>query len=176
MSSSSTTKSNIAPGYKTTPNSTVLVTGSSGFVGARLVEILLERNAKHVICFDITPPSPQLLERFNIACNGDSTRYSICAGAVDGNLTKKESVFKSFSSSSSAGRKIDVVYHIAALVGPFHPKELYMDVNYTGTLHIIEACRTFQVPRLVFSSSPSTRFDGKDIEYSSSKTPSRHIQ
>ena len=37
-------------------------------------------------------------------------------------------------------------------------------MNYQGTLHIIDACRKHEVPRLVFASSPSTRFHGTDIE------------
>lgn len=147
-------------GHKTTPNATILVTGSSGFVGARLVEMLLERNAKKVVCFDITQPSSELIERFNKAAGGDSSRYSIFSGVEDGNLTKETSVLKAFESES----KIDVVYHIAALVGPFHDKEVYMDVNYHGTMYILNACRKYSVPRLVYSSSPSTRFTGDDIE------------
>jgi nucleoside-diphosphate-sugar epimerase len=59
---------------------------------------------------------------------------------------------------------IDIVYHMAALVGPFHEYDKYMAVNYHGTMHILEACKTHNVPRLVNSSSPSTRFTGGDIE------------
>jgi nucleoside-diphosphate-sugar epimerase len=147
------------PGYKTTPGSTILVTGSSGFVGARLVEMLLQRDAKKILCFDIVPPSPDLLARFLEAASGDSSKFQIFAGGQDGNLTQKESVLTAFSKE-----KIDVVYHIAALVGPFHDYDKYMDVNFHGTMHILEACKINKVPRLVFSSSPSTRFTGGDIE------------
>mmetsp|Transcript_11471 Transcript_11471/g.17357 ORF Transcript_11471/g.17357 Transcript_11471/m.17357 type:complete len:398 (+) Transcript_11471:608-1801(+) len=157
-------------GYKTTPGSTILVTGSSGFVGSRLVEILLERGASHVICFDITSPSQALLDRFTAAAaaggDGDaSSKYSIFDG-TNGDLTNESSVMEAFSSASvkNKNNKIDVVYHIAALVGPFHDKELYIDVNYNGTIHILNACKKYNVPRLVFSSSPSTRFTGEDIE------------
>ena len=146
------------PGYKTTPNATILVTGSSGFVGARLVEMLLERNAKTVICFDIVQPSPSLLQRFKTAASGDDSRFVIYSND-DGNLTSADSVQKAF-----ARHPIDVVYHIAALVGPFYDHDKYMAVNYRGTMHILDACRKYNVPRLVFSSSPSTRFTGKDIE------------
>lgn len=149
-----------AVGHKTTPNATIFVTGSSGFVGARLVEMLLQRNAKKVICFDITPPSEGLVERFNKAAGGDTSRYSIFSGREDGDLTKEKSVMKAFASES----KIDVVYHIAALVGPFHEKSMYVDVNFNGTMYILKACSEYSVPRLVYSSSPSTRFTGGDIE------------
>ena len=148
------------PGFVTTPNATILVTGSSGFVGARLVEMLLERKAKKVVCFDVTEPSPDLIRRFNIAAGQDSSRLSIFSGFEKGNLVRIDAVQSAFASE----KQIDVVYHIAALVGPFHDRSKYMDVNYKGTLHILEACKQFKVPRLVFSSSPSTRFTGKDIE------------
>ena len=35
-----------------------VVTGGTGFVGARLVEMLVERGAKSVRCLDIVPPPP----------------------------------------------------------------------------------------------------------------------
>ena len=38
-----------------------------------------------------------------------------------------------------------------------------MQVNYYGTLNVIEACQECGVERLVDCSSPSTRFDGRDI-------------
>lgn len=59
---------------------------------------------------------------------------------------------------------IDCVFHLAAAVGPFHPKSLYLQVNYQGTLNVIEGCRKHRVPKLVMSSSPSTRFDGSDVD------------
>jgi len=56
------------------------------------------------------------------------------------------------------------VWHNAAAVGPFHPKELYFKVNYEGTLTLLKACRDAGVRKVVMSSSPSTRFDGSDID------------
>jgi hypothetical protein len=56
------------------------------------------------------------------------------------------------------------VWHNAAAVGPFHPQELYMQVNYQGTLNVIAACEKHGVTKIVMSSSPSTRFTGEDID------------
>lgn len=151
--------SNNKPGFKTTHDSTILVTGSCGFVGARLVEMLLERGAKKVVCFDIVSPSSELLKRFETAASGDASRFRIYSGPHDGNLTKKDSVMRAFGNDD-----IDIVYHIAALVGPFHEYDSYIAVNYDGTMNILEACKSYNVPRLVNSSSPSTRFKGGDIE------------
>jgi len=131
-----------------------------GFVGARLVEMLLERKAKKVVCFDVTEPSTDLLQRFSVAAGHDKSRFAVFSGFEKGNLVRPDAVKTAFASEE----QIDVVYHIAALVGPFHDRSKYMDVNYKGTLHVLDACKQFKVPRLVFSSSPSTRFTGKDIE------------
>jgi nucleoside-diphosphate-sugar epimerase len=154
------------PGFRTTLGATVLVTGSSGLVGARLVEMLLERGAAKVICFDLAPPSHQLLGRFTTAAGGEANvnandkRFVICAGPTEGDICNQEAVDAAFAKAP----KIDVVYHIAALVGPFHDKNLYTAVNYHGTLHVMEAAKRCQVPRFVNSSSPSTRFTGADME------------
>ena len=80
------------------------------------------------------------------------------------------------------------VWHNAAAVGPFHPYDLYpkeiesaaiappthisgvhpdlryFKVNYEGTLNVIRACRAKGVRKIVMSSSPSTRFDGSDVD------------
>ena len=61
--SSSTPQSN--PGYVSPKKDPVaIVTGSSGFVGSRLVEMLLERGSKIVIAFDIMKPDFVLEKRF----------------------------------------------------------------------------------------------------------------
>lgn len=134
-----------APGFQTTPGCTAIVTGSSGLCGARLVEMLLERGAKTVICFDMAEPDPVLSERFSNVQKSTGGKVIFCHGSKDGNLTNKASVQAAFEKAP----KIDVVYHIAALVGPFHDKDKYAAVNYEGTLTIIEMCKKYKVPRLV---------------------------
>ena len=52
----------------------------------------------------------------------------------------------------------------AAAVGPFHPKPLYYKVNYEGTINIIESAKKHGISKIVFSSSPSTRFTGEDVD------------
>ena len=145
------------PGFQTTPNATILVTGSSGLVGARLVEMLLLRGAKKVICFDVAPVTPILEERFTKAASGDKTKFDVFSGLTDGNLVNKEAVFKACSLN------VDILYHIAALVGPFHDRDKYFAVNYTGTMNLLEACRKYNIGKFIYSSSPSTRFHGGDV-------------
>ena len=76
---------------------------------------------------------------------------------AQGDLTDLEDVKK-------ACKGADCVWHIGALVGPYHPYEMYEKVNYHGTLNVVEACKLLKIRKLIYSSSPGTRFDGSDIE------------
>jgi nucleoside-diphosphate-sugar epimerase len=107
--------------------------------------MLLDQGAKKVISFDISG-EPQF------------ARHDPRLDYVQGDLVDYEQVAKAM------GPGVDCVWHIAALVGPFHPKERYMAVNYRGTLNIIKACKALGCKRIVMSSSPSTRMDGGHIE------------
>ena len=119
-----------------------VVTGGTGFVGSRVVEMLVERGATKVVSFDIVP-----VERATMAWRHPKIEY------VVGDIAN-------FDQVSKAIKGADCVWHIAAAVGPFHPLKLYHAVNYIGTLNVIRACQEHGVPKLVFSSSPSTRFQG----------------
>jgi GDP-D-mannose dehydratase len=99
------------------------VTGGSGFVGQRLVEMLHDKGVI-VVSFDISPKPKDALESENI-------EY------IKGDLTNLESLNEIIKTSGD----IDIVFHIAALVGPYHAKEAYYAVNYQGTLNLLEACK-----------------------------------
>ena len=146
------------PGFESPKGCHALVTGSSGFVGARLVEMLLERGAKTVIAFDLVAPNAALVERFAKVQETTGGKI-IVLSQTEGDICNEAAVESAFRKVP----KLDIVYHIAALVGPFHSAEKYHEVNYIGTLRVIENCKKYKVPRLVYSSSPSTRFTGGDV-------------
>ncbi|VEU37363.1 unnamed protein product [Pseudo-nitzschia multistriata] len=148
------------PGFETAKaGCNALVTGSSGFAGCRLVEMLLERGAKTVIAFDIAVPNAVQQERFK-AIQKKTGGKIIILSQTEGDLCSDDAVDAAFKKVP----KLDIVFHIGALVGPFHKKELYWEVNHRGTLRIIEGCKKYNVSKLVYSSSPSTRFRGGDVE------------
>jgi nucleoside-diphosphate-sugar epimerase len=130
-----------APGFTKIPKSCV-VTGGSGFVGQRLVEMLVERGCQRVISFDIAPKPKD-------ASSDPKITY------IQGDITKIDVV-------ENVCKDVEVVFHIAALVGPYHPTEAYVKVNYEGSLNILNTCKKHGIKRIVMSSSPSTRFPYPD--------------
>eukprot|EP00511_Aplanochytrium_stocchinoi_P000379 CAMPEP_0204823510 /NCGR_PEP_ID=MMETSP1346-20131115/1596_1 /ASSEMBLY_ACC=CAM_ASM_000771 /TAXON_ID=215587 /ORGANISM="Aplanochytrium stocchinoi, Strain GSBS06" /LENGTH=414 /DNA_ID=CAMNT_0051950183 /DNA_START=83 /DNA_END=1327 /DNA_ORIENTATION=+ len=136
--------------YASVPEKCV-VTGGTGFVGLRLVEMLVERGAKKVVAFDVVAPE-ELPEEVQARL-----WYHPHIEYVKGDITKLNDLLNAFKSA-------DCVWHIAAAVGPFHPLEVYDKVNYHGTLNVIEACKACGVHKLIMSSSPSTRMLGDNID------------
>eukprot|EP00752_Nemacystus_decipiens_P007728 g6909.t1 len=106
--------------------------------------MLAEKGAARVVSFDIAPKPADAVEH-------PAIEYQ------QGSLTNVADVDKACTGA-------DCVWHVAALVGPFHAKDAYMAVNYQGSLNVLEACRKHGVGKLIMSSSPSTRFDGSDID------------
>lgn len=148
-------------GFVSASGCTALVTGSSGLCGARLVEMLLERGADTVIAFDIADPVkvPYLKNRFDAVQKKTGGKIIILSGR-DGDLTSDTAVDASFQ---AANKPVDICFHIGALVGPFYDKSLYHNVNTLGTKRVIDGCLKHKCPKLVYSSSPSTRFTGEDV-------------
>lgn len=108
----------------------------------RLVEMLVEGGANRVVSFDIAPKPKDAMESPKI-------EY------IQGDITKYVDVLNAFT-------RCDCVFHIAALVGPYHPKDAYMRVNYQGTENVLNASKELNIKKIVMSSSPSTRFPYPD--------------
>jgi len=134
----------------------VAVTGSSGFVGHRLVEMLLERDGiELVVAFDLRPPTDAQRER-STAITSRSKHKAVVY--IAGDITSETAVLDAFKD-----RSLDTVFHTAALVGPYHSYHTYLGVNYGGCVNVVSACKKYNIPRLVLCSTPSTRFTGRDI-------------
>jgi sterol-4alpha-carboxylate 3-dehydrogenase (decarboxylating) len=133
-------------------NQICVVTGGSGFVGRRLVELLVERGAKRVISFDIREPMTKSKPEFNMLKPEDEAKVTY----VLGDISNFESVVNAFHGA-------DAVFHIAAAVGPFPADHLFKKVNVVGTQNVINACKSLKIKRLVAASTPSIFFDGNSI-------------
>lgn len=116
-----------------------LVTGGGGFLGRYICEQLIDRGDR-VRSFG-RGAYPELEAIGVEVVRGDITDSQAIAGACEG---------------------VDCVFHVAARPGVAMQPEPYYLANTTGTDHVINACRLADVPRLVYTSSPSVVFAGED--------------
>jgi len=110
----------------------VLVTGGGGFLGSRVVELLLGRG--DAVRFLARGRYPALEAR---GAEGYQIDLSAPVG-LDDALTG-----------------VDAVVHVAAKAGYWGPIADYRAINVDGTRNLIDAMRRAGVPRLVYTSTPS---------------------
>ena len=118
-----------------------LVTGGGGFLGQAIVRRLLEHGAR-------------------VRSFSRSDHHGLGALGVEqvkGNLADAAAL-------AAAVRDCDIVFHVAAKPGIWGDYAEYFTTNVTGTRNVIAACRLQRVQRLVYTSSPSVVFDGRDME------------
>lgn len=149
-----------------------IVTGSSGLVGQRLVSMLVQRGAQQVLALDIVPV-PDDIRTIHTNLLGEDVVSNTITYAV-GDICDVDALQKvcmeTFSttesgSNTSESLQIDCFFHVAALVGPYHPLPLYDKVNHQGAKNVVSVCQSLHIPKLVITSSPSTRLDGSDVYY-----------
>lgn len=106
----------------------ILVTGGSGFIGTRLVEILV--GAGHEVKIFDKAPSRRFPDLMHL---GDVRDLSALTAAVRGN---------------------DLVYHLAAEhKDDVRPPTLYAEVNVGGATNLAAACEQGGVSKIVFTST-----------------------
>ena len=127
---------------------TSVVTGGVGFVGKHLVEALRARGDT-VRVLDIVETSP-------FAADVDYRRVDITNA----------------SEVNAALEGADVVFHNASLVHTSKNRiaEVWA-VNRDGARHVIDGCREQGVTKLIYVSSGSVVYDGKDIEAGDESMP-----
>ena len=124
-------------------NSTVLVTGSDGFIGSHLTETLV-RDGYKVRAF-------VNYNSFNSWGWLDS-----CADDVKGHFEVVQGDVRDPHGVKEAMRNCDSVLHLAALIAiPFsyHSPDTYVDTNVKGTLNILQAARDLEVSRVIHTST-----------------------
>jgi nucleoside-diphosphate-sugar epimerase len=113
----------------------VLVTGASGAIGPRVVNVF-EQNGCQVSAFSIDDPSPQM--------------FSPNVEIIVGDVTDKDAVL-------CAMKGVDAVIHMAALLHVVDPpaglREEFRRVNVGGTAAIVEAAIETGVKRIVLFST-----------------------
>lgn len=118
-----------------------LVTGGGGFVGKAVVARLLELGVDTRVIGR---------HRYNeIEAAG--------AECFVGNISDRQVVME-------AVQGVDIVFHVAALAGIWGVWKHYYSTNVIGTENVIESCLKNKVAMLVYTSTPSVVFNGRNIE------------
>ncbi|MGM0393205.1 MAG: NAD-dependent epimerase/dehydratase family protein [Thermodesulfobacteriota bacterium] len=126
----------------------VLVTGGGGFLGKALVKKLMERD------YAVT----------SFSRHHHKTLAQMGVPQISGDLTDAAAV-------KQAVKGMQTVFHVAAKPGVWGHYKTYHAVNVTGTEHVIAACLSQGVKRLIYTSSPSVVFDGSDMENADESVP-----
>jgi UDP-glucuronate 4-epimerase len=131
-----------------------LVTGAAGFIGSKVAEQLLERGDE-VVGIDNLSDAYDVrlkhwrLERLVGRAGFEFHRTDICERAA---------LAAVFAGSGGGGRAFDGVINLAARAGVRPSVEnpwIYLDVNTTGTLNLLDLCVRHGVPKFVLSSTSS---------------------
>ncbi|MBM3132931.1 MAG: NAD-dependent epimerase/dehydratase family protein [Chloroflexi bacterium] len=118
----------------------VLITGGCGFVGVNLVIYLSQKGYRTRILDDLSTARPDYVQVLRSAGSPE-----VIVGDIrDGDIMNR------------ALEKMEAVVHLAACTSVIesveNPKRFW-DINVSGTLNVLEACRLRGVDRFVFASS-----------------------
>lgn len=146
-------------------DSTILVTGAAGFIGANLVLRLLKEVENSTIIGldnlnDYYDPSIKDFRLKEIEKVESSNKWVF----VKDNLADKELIEKIFTEYTPK-----VVVNLAAQAGVRYSisnPDAYIESNLIGFYNVLEACRHHEVEHLVYASSSSVYGTNKKVPYS----------
>ena len=147
--------------------STILVTGSPGFIGANLVIRLLgDMSSGTIVSLDNMNDYYEVglkewrLEQIDKAAEASSVKHIFVKGSI-GEKALVDELFERYH--------FDIVVNLAAQAGVQysidHP-DVYIESNIIGFYNILEACRHYPVKHLVYASSSSVYGGNKKVPFS----------
>ena len=125
-----------------------LVTGGGGFLGNAIVRRLIDRGD------DVR----------SLARNFYPALEEMGVEQIQGDISD-------FETAAKACKNRDIVFHVAAKPPPWGKYDDYYQTNVIGTQNIINSCLDQNISRLIYTSSPSVVFNGKDIEGADESMP-----
>ncbi|HEX8109504.1 MAG TPA: SDR family NAD(P)-dependent oxidoreductase [Kofleriaceae bacterium] len=123
----------------------VVVTGGAGFIGSHTVDRLLGEGHRVVVLDDFRTG-----KRANLAHHAGSDRLDVVACDVS------HGIFAALAPITARHGPVERIVHLAAQVSVVHSVQnplVDMQVNYGGTLHVLEYARATGVQKVVFASS-----------------------
>lgn len=136
----------------------VLITGAAGFIGAAVGERLLARGFDVVGLDNLNDYYDPQLKLGRIGRVGAAMAFHRA------DIADKETLSRLFETSGP----FDVVVNLAAQAGVRYSLEnpdAYAQSNLVGFLNVLECCRTYGVPHLVYASSSSVYGLNEDVPF-----------
>ena len=118
-----------------------LVTGGGGFLGRRIVELLVSEG--HEVRFLARGRYPEV--------------EALGAKGLQIDLADRDRL-------GEAVEGVDTIFHVAAKAGVWGSREEFFGINVEGTRNLLDAAEAAGVPRLVYTSTPSVVSYESDVE------------
>ena len=143
-------------------NKVILITGSSGFIGANLAQRLLNdyKDIKIIGLDSMNDYYDTKIKEYRLNNLLKYPNFKF----MKGNLADKELITKIFSEYQP-----NIVVNLAAQAGVRYSitnPDAYIESNIIGFYNILEACRNYPVEHLVYASSSSVYGSNKKVPYS----------
>lgn len=129
----------------------VVVTGGAGFIGSHTVDRLIESGHRVVVLDNFSTGKRANLARW---ATDDRLRIEVC--------DVSHGIFAALAPVTAALGPVERIVHLAAQVSVVHSVAnplVDMQVNYGGTLHVLEYARATGVKKVVFASSAAVYGD-----------------
>lgn len=119
----------------------IVVTGGGGFLGGAIVRQLLARG-----------------DRVRAVQRSDAPHLRAAGAEV------VRADLADAAATHAALHGAEAVIHVAAKAGIWGPYSEFYRANVTATAHVLAACRSHAIQRLVYTSTPSVVHAGRDVE------------
>ena len=116
----------------------VLVTGGGGFLGKAIIQRLLKEGAE--------------VRSFSRKTYSDLETLGV--EQVQGDIQDHKAV-------NNACQGVDVAFHVAAKIQLWGDYREFYQTNVVGTENVIQACRDWKIRYLIYTSSPSIVYQGR---------------
>ena len=148
----------------------ILVTGGAGFIGSHLCEALLKQGRRVVLLDNWNDfYDPQIKDANLVAVRETARAQGAKLVILKGDIRSSSDLRRAMSAlGSGAGR---AVVHLAAMAGVRPSIEnplLYNEVNISGTLQVLEACRWAGIRHFAFASSSSVYGNNAKVPFAES--------
>ncbi len=148
----------------------VLVTGAAGFIGSNLAEKLAKRGDEVVGIDNFNDYYDPAKKRANEARLNQYDNFRM----IEEDIRNRQYLLDLF-----AAEQFEAVAHLAAMAGVRNAvkyPELYVEVDYNATQHLMDAARLSGVQNFVFASTSSVYGDTKQIPFVETDACDRPLQ